>query len=290
MFPKILVATDLSAASDRVIEAMGGIKSLGTEEVRLLYCVNLRGARELAPQLLKMAEPALVRQAEALSEMGYRVESDMVIGLPHREINHQAEEHDCSLVVVGSHGETGTSEIKLGSVADAVLHSMTRPTLLVRLTFDMQDEREVCELVRCDFLGNILFPTDFSENAEYAFDFVKRIVERGAKAVTLLHAQNIDAVERHLRSKAEIREMDEADSKRLDPLLKELTERGVPEVHTDVRHGSPKKVISEATGEGVSLVIMGSQGRGRVAEFFLGSVGNEVARHSKVPVLLIPVP
>jgi nucleotide-binding universal stress UspA family protein len=87
-----------------------------------------------------------------------------------------------------------------------------------------------------------------------------------------------------------MREADNLDADRLDPLRDELFARGVAEVHIDVRHGSPKKVISEATGEGVSLTIMGSQGRGRVADFFLGSVSNEVARQSKVPLLLIPVP
>lgn len=55
-----------------------------------------------------------------------------------------------------------------------------------------------------------------------------------------------------------------------------------------VRHGSPKQVISDATQDGVSLVVMGSQGHGRVKEFLLGSVSYEVVRRSNAPVLLIP--
>jgi nucleotide-binding universal stress UspA family protein len=45
------------------------------------------------------------------------------------------------------------------------------------------------------------------------------------------------------------------------------------------------KTIQELS---VSLVVMGSQGRGFVPELFLGSVSHNVARHGDASVLLIP--
>ena len=41
-----------------------------------------------------------------------------------------------------------------------------------------------------DLRRHILFCTDFSETAERAFQYVQRIVESGARFVTLLHVQD----------------------------------------------------------------------------------------------------
>ncbi len=57
----------------------------------------------------------------------------MALELPQIEINRQTDEHDCSLIVIGSTGGTMAGEILLGGVASAVIHSATRPILLLRL-------------------------------------------------------------------------------------------------------------------------------------------------------------
>jgi nucleotide-binding universal stress UspA family protein len=60
-------------------------------------------------------------------------------------------------------------------------------------------------------------------------------------------------------------------------------------VRIELPYGSPKKeIVARTKRDDVSLVVMGSQGRGYLAELFLGSVSHAVARHSEVPVLLIP--
>lgn len=44
MYSKILVETDLSQASERVVCALSGLRKLGTTDVVLLYCLNIRDA------------------------------------------------------------------------------------------------------------------------------------------------------------------------------------------------------------------------------------------------------
>lgn len=212
----------------------------------------------------------------------------MVLGLAHIEINRQADEHDCSLIAVGSHGETLAGEIMLGGVASALIHSATRPVLILRLRIRDEKGQFVCEEAACKPLEHVLFPTDFSDNAEHAFSYVARIAEHGANRITLLHVQDQDKIDRHLKDRLE--EFNRIDTDRLEPLKAELIKRGAKEVRIDLPYGSPKKEIIERTrGGDVSLVVLGSQGRGYLAELFLGSISHAVARHSETPILLIPL-
>jgi hypothetical protein len=49
-------------------------------------------------------------------------------------------------------------------------------------------------------VDHILFPTEFSDNAEQAFSTVKGLVANGAKHLTLLHVQEKERISRHLAS------------------------------------------------------------------------------------------
>ena len=58
---------------------------------------------------------------------------------------------------------------------------------------------------------------------------------------------------------------------------------------TRVDNENAKKEIVERTQESeISLVVMGTQGRGFFGELFLESVSHVAARHAPVPVLLVP--
>ncbi len=287
MFSKMLVATDLSEASERVICTLGGLQALGTSEALLIHCFNIRDVGTLAHRLMELAAPSFEKQREMLEEQGFDVTAKMVLGLPQIEINRQADEHDCSLIVVGSHGQTMAGEIMLGGVASAVIHSATRPVLLVRLRLKEENGRTVCAESTCNPLEHILFPTDFSDNAEHAFSYVEKIAECGAQQITLLHVQDKNKIDRHLKDRLE--EFNRIDTERLQRLKEELAKRGVKNVRIALPYGSPKKEIIDRTKQDdVSLVAMGSQGRGYLEELLLGSVSHAVARHSEVPVLLIP--
>ena len=71
MFSRMLVATDLLEASERVIGALGNVKHLGTREAVLVHMLNIRDVGSLADQLIEMAKPAFERQKKMLGDMGY---------------------------------------------------------------------------------------------------------------------------------------------------------------------------------------------------------------------------
>lgn len=286
MFSKMLVATDLSEASERAICALGNLKHLGTREALLVHVFNIRDVGSLADRLMELAKPSFERQQKTLADLGYAVTAKMVLGLPQIEINRQADEHDCSLIVVGSTGSTMTGEVLLGGVASAVIHNATRPVLLLRLRLK-EKKGEPCPAYPCDPLEHVLFPTDFSDNAEHAFTYVSKIASCGAKRVTLLHVQDQGRIDRHLKER--LAEFNRIDTDRLERLQRELKNAGAQNVELELPYGSPKKEILERIRKGdISLVVMGSQGRGFIGEMLLGSVSHAVARKSLAPVLLVP--
>lgn len=70
-----------------------------------------------------------------------------------------------------------------------------------------------------------------------------------------------------------------------------LGEVGGCSVETALVSGRPgPEIVRLAAEKDCSLVVMGTQGRGALAEVFLGSVSHYVARHSPAPTLLIPHP
>jgi nucleotide-binding universal stress UspA family protein len=237
---------------------------------------------------MEMAEPSFERQKRTLAELGFQADGRMVLALPHIEINRIAAEENYSLIVVGSEARSALGEVFLGGVAGAVIHSASRPVLILRIPHLQEDERQSCEQVPCDLLEHVLYPTDFSDNAEAAFRYVEKLAECGARRITLLHVQNKSQLERHLSDRLE--EFNQIDRGRLERLQDHLVRQGVGDVQIELPFGHPKQEILSRASRDVSLVVMGSQGRGYFGELLLGGVSHAVARQSVAPVLLIPPP
>jgi len=62
MFRKMLVCTDLSPASDALIQCVGKLKSLGMKEVALTHVIYVANTPGLEEMLAEDARPILERQ------------------------------------------------------------------------------------------------------------------------------------------------------------------------------------------------------------------------------------
>ncbi len=288
MFSNLLVATDLSSASHRVVCASASLKQLGAKKAVLLYCANVSMVDEnmVSVELLKSVEPDFAMQKKNLIDNGFEVTGEM-LNATYYAINNQADAHNSSLIVIGSIGRTMSGKTKLGSVANAVVHGATRPVLIFRVMLAEKGKELYCQECSFDMMEHILFPTDFSENSEHAFGYVQKMADCGAQRITLMHVQNKSRLENS--TEEQLREHNRMDSERLERLKADLGKKGAKNVDIVLPYGLPKQEIVEYTNRNrVSLVVMGSQGRGYIKEFFLGSVSHSVARYSDSSVLLIP--
>ena len=289
MFSKVLLATDSSPASHAVVGCGRALHGIGARSCVLLQCYSIDEQVAFPAEIREHVEAALAGQRDTLESLGLRTRVVAEAGLAGMLIPLVAEREGCGLVVVGSHGHGFASEIFLGGTAGEVLHHARRPVLMLRVEKGASSEQLVCPGLSSGLLGHVLHPTDFSRHAEEAFAHVRQLVSLGARRVTLLHVQEQSYLGGHLADRLE--EFNRIDRERLEALAARLASLGGPQVDIRLRYGSPtQEILAECAAGEPSVVVMGTHGRGFVNELFMGSVSHNVARHSRAPVLLIPVP
>ena len=139
----------------------------------------------------------------------------------------------------------------------------------------------------------ILYPTDFSDVAEKALTYVKKLRDSGAGEVIVLHVIDERDFERLHRFMGEEKLDDlkqyreEEAQKHLKAVAKELTEAGL-QVTIRVATGIPvREILKTEKNEHVSAIVIGSHGMSNLQELFLGSVSEKVIRRSLTPVFVI---
>ena len=288
MFKRLLIANDLSQASHALMHCLEGLRAFDAEECLLLQCMDVKSPASSSVSFAKGVLENLLQNEKALLEKtGSKVETRIVEGAAKNEIHRIATEENYSMIVVGAQEYSLASELLVGGLAYEVIYFARKPVLLVRLEATSDEELSCRKSIGCDFSNHILYPTDFSENALQAFSYVVEMVAHGVKKVTLMHVQ--DRYRIHPYLEARLDEFNRIDTERLEQLKEILQKHGNVEVEILIKYGSPSVEVLKAVSElSVQLVVMGSQGRGYVQEFFLGSVSHHLARHSTSSVLLIP--
>ena len=80
----------------------------------------------------EQADKYLHRLANKLGGKGITVRTKVLLGNPAEEIAAYAENEDCDLIIMASHGRSGISRWAYGSVADKVFRSSPVPILMVK--------------------------------------------------------------------------------------------------------------------------------------------------------------
>jgi nucleotide-binding universal stress UspA family protein len=287
MFSNVLVATDLSAASEGVLRYVEGLVPLGTQKAVLVHALGVQHLENATEDVAHFLEPHLAKQKAVLQAAGIETEVVLAPGPAVPEIERVARESGASLIVVGTHGATLAREMLIGGTAMGILHHTALPMLVIRLKITEQEHAAHWVAPGTDLRRHVIYATDFSDTAERAFLYLQRIAEAGARQITLLHVQDRTRIEPHLEHRLD--EFNRIDLERLQRLKTRLQEITDADVHMQLPYGhAVKEILRVVEAEQDALLVMGSQGRGFLAEIFLGSVAHQVVRRAPVPVLLVP--
>lgn len=287
MFKTIVLATDLTPAWDEIVACAGEFKALGCAEVILTHVITVQFLGGLEATLRAEAEPLLAREKQFLQDQGFQVSVEMPLGLPAFALNEVARRHGADLIVVGSHGKSLWREQVLGCVSCAVLHHTEYPVLLLNVRIKEGLEAGTCRIEVGELLRHVLLPTDFSDIAARACTYVERLASRGISQVTLLNALDVPGGDVYPPGFQEMAETQARDSQRV--WRERLLQAGIPKVHAVFDPGHPiPAILKVLKTQDISLIVMGTQGKGFIKEIFLGSVAHNIARLAPCPVLLVP--
>ena len=287
MFKTIVLATDLSPAWDEIVACAGEFQALGCSKVILTHVIGVKFMMGMEGELRAEARPQLEAQKAKLEAQGFAVSIEMPTGLPAYSLNEVARCGGADLIVVGSHGRSLWREEVLGCVTCAVLHHAEYPVLLLNVKVKEGVAQGTCRLQATELLRHVLFPTDFSEIAERASTFVTYLASKGASRVTLLNALDVPG---HAAYPPGYQEWGEAAARELlENWRQRLQQAGVQQVETrfDPNHPIPA-ILAVLKTQDISIIVMGTQGKGFIQEIFLGSVAHNISRLAPCPVLLIP--
>jgi len=288
MFKTIVLATDLSPAWDEIVVCAGEFKGLGCTQVILTHVISVKFMMGMEGRLQAEARPKLEAQKAKLEAQGLMVAIEMPTGLPAYSLNEVARCRGADLIVVGSHGQSLWREGVLGCFTCSVLHNVQYPVLLLNVRLKMPGKPGSCEISCTQVLRHVLLPTDFSEISFRALEYVERLAAKGLEQVTVLNALDVPG-----GGEAYPPDYQEIATGAARDLLEQWKERllkaRVPVVNDRFNPGHPIPAILQVLeSQDISLIVMGTQGKGFIKEIFLGSVAHNVSRLATCPVLLIP--
>jgi nucleotide-binding universal stress UspA family protein len=140
MYRRILVPLDGSKRAEKVLDIAAEEARFHSATLVLLRIVPpVRQGLMLVPvaldrireQLTEIAQAYVAKVADRLRAEGVEVEEAVLRGKPAARVLEFAEENDCDLIIIGSHGQSEDSRWRFGSVANKVVKTRTIMPVLV---------------------------------------------------------------------------------------------------------------------------------------------------------------
>jgi nucleotide-binding universal stress UspA family protein len=290
-FKKLFVAIDFSPGSDEALReahrrAVKGVQlavcHVVPNELRnnVLFPQDISAALQFPLEMKKIGDAAAARVTEITGRAEGEYEFILDDGSPDAVILSRAEEWLADLIIVGSHGQTGATEILLGSVTDSIVRHAHSPVLVVR---------------KSKQTGPIVAGTDFSDPSQPALKAAANEAERTGAPLIALHS--LDLVWSALsypamafggapldKSPEEVAKLNIAATERLEASLKELNTPGEAVVMT----GAAGVAILELAAErNAGLIVVGTVGRTGLRRALLGSVAETVVKQAHCSVMVV---
>ncbi|MFW6458867.1 MAG: universal stress protein [Halodesulfurarchaeum sp.] len=273
---KAVYATDLSAASEATIAnetCLECLARIGVESFHLVTVVpsNVHSGMP-GMNFEKRRRNALDRYRTTFEDAGFEVETQVVRGTPHRRINGIAESVGANLSIVGSRGSSPLENRFIGSTVRNLARTSVTPLLVNRIQRATDDP----DVLEEHLFQRMLYATDFSENAQEAFEAFSYL-RHAAEEATLVHVQTPADPD-----------TDAEPSDRLGELADRLEDWNI-ETRLDIRRGDPVEEILAAEDEHEpSTTLVGSRGHSRLRRLLLGSVSEDIVAKATGNVLLVP--
>lgn len=199
-------------------------------------------------------------------------------GRPSQSLMRVAVEHPGAVIVVGTRGRGGFTEMVLGSTCRALLHDDRVPVIVVH-----PDQARLPERV-----SHIVVGVDGAPGSLAAASWAAGLADRLEADIIAVHALPIGTGDWLLPDTAtamnEIRALVEG------PWTEPITSAGVPCQIVLVEEDPREAILRVAEETGSGLVVLGRSSGEGFSRWAIGNVAESVVRHARVPIAVVSTP
>ena len=275
---KIIVPIDFSKHSEYALEVAAGLAIKNGSELLVLHMLELSNSlltssssqmQTNAVFLLKIAEAKF----DEFLKKDFLEDVKVVPIVKHfkvfSEVNDVAMEHDADLIVMGSHGTSGARDLFIGSNTEKVVRNAEIPVFVVK--------NRIPDLK----LDEVVFACDFKDESIRPYLNASKLFSSFGSNINLLY---VNLPNENFRSTTEI------DNRIADFLMKadgKLDNLKNVNYHAD--YSVERGIINFSNKVGADIIAIPTHGRKGISHFFTGSVGEDIANHSTLPVITFKI-
>ncbi|MEM8998959.1 MAG: universal stress protein [Bacteroidota bacterium] len=270
----IIVPIDFSISSEMALKVAAKLAAKNEAELYVLHMLELSPSimanTDYIPQehLIHLVKVTEKRFAEFLDKPYLKglkiipvIKHYKVLG----EINEIAEKHDVDLIVMGSQGTDGLEELFVGSNTERVVRHSDVPVLVVK--------------------GEV---KDFkAERFVFACDFKEENIHALKKAIGFSKMLDAQLQLVYINTPADDFLSTEDAYNRISKFLNVARLGLEVDIYND--YTVEKGILNYAETKGADFIGIPTHGRKGLAHFFMGSIGEDVANHSEIPVVTFKI-
>ena len=276
---KILLATDFSKSAHKLIDCLDEFKSLGLNTVILFHVVEAK-RRGVSADVIDERRVKMNKLEEKVRDKGFKVESEIVIGKPSKEITKYAEENSCAMILIASHGQGIIKQRILGSTTFKVLHNSRVPVFIEKYEKGKEDEIDpICKIK----FSRVVVPIDCTTCSDLIVRILKSL-DNIFHDIILVHSieKSFDEEEFMIKKSKALED--------LSSYKKELEDHDkIKKVTIKIGSGSASDLILEAAEEeNATMIMMPTLGVNHLEELKIGSTADRIVRKAELPLFMIP--
>ena len=275
---KIIVPIDFSEHSEFALKAAAKLAKQHNAELLALHMLEMSDVllttddNEHNQKIIFFMKLAEKRFTEFLAKdylQGIKVVPIVKHFKVFSEVNDVAEQHDADIIVMGSHGASGLREFFVGSNTERVVRNSEIPVLVIK--------NEVPNMT----FETVVFATDFDEEDIRPYLNASKMFEGTNTNMILLY---VNLPNENFRSSQEVEQRIADFLQKADGNLDKINS-----VAYWADYSVEKGVLNFSNKAGADLIAISTHGRKGIAHFFAGSIGEDIANHSTLPVITFKI-
>ncbi|MDR5591917.1 universal stress protein [Christiangramia sp. SM2212] len=274
----ILVPVDFSEHSEYALEVAASIAKSQNAEIVVLHMMGIPDSfltndekQEVfnALYFMKLTKKRFDKLLDKDYLKDLEVSEAVKTNKVFSEINEVAKEYDADLIVMGSHGSSGIKEAFIGSNTEKVVRTSEVPVLVIK------DRISKFELKKA------IFVTDFQLETLDSFLHSRKFFRIFGIEPKILF---INIPEKFMNT----REMKTRASNFL--IDASMDHKGLDEAITFYDDYTVERgVFNYCKENNIDIIAMPTHGRKGIGHFFMGSIGEDIANHSAIPVVTFKI-